>query len=248
MNVVPVINVECFDPGQGPTMQPLLAQWKPDPANQGFRDYGNRHGLQRLVEVFTSVGASFSVALNALALEREPWVWPLLEPHNPGLIAHGLSNSQLIPAGSGEDAEEAYVRETLDRIERITGRRPSAWLSPGFRVSERTPDVLARCGIRYSFDHTGSDDIVELPSGMKLFPYSMAANDFSLVYTRGLTSRQFSEELLDHVRQLVGEGKSVASLGLHTFLAGMPAYAYNLRRALEGMTGARFLDHETLLA
>eukprot|EP00913_Durusdinium_trenchii_P007617 g7156.t1 len=50
--VIPVVNVEVFVPGcGGPAIQPHL-QSVPELANRGWRDYGNRRGLQRLASMF----------------------------------------------------------------------------------------------------------------------------------------------------------------------------------------------------
>lgn len=50
--MIPVVNVEVFVPGcGGPSIQPHL-QSVPELANRGWRDYGNRRGLQRLANMF----------------------------------------------------------------------------------------------------------------------------------------------------------------------------------------------------
>ena len=74
--VVPVINVEVFLPGAGgPGVQPHLNS-VPEVANSGWRNYGNRSGLRRLVQLFeelrypiqvTKVGPSFGLKYGAIS-------------------------------------------------------------------------------------------------------------------------------------------------------------------------------------
>ena len=60
--VVPVINVEVFVPGAGgPGVQPHLNS-VPEVANSGWRDYGNRSGLRRLVQLFEELRDPIQVA------------------------------------------------------------------------------------------------------------------------------------------------------------------------------------------
>jgi allantoinase len=65
-----------------------------------------------------------SIAVNAQFPAQYPDVWKQfrsLVPNAP-LIAHGVNNStQLLPLGRGLDAQAAYIRQTLDMIEKDTG-------------------------------------------------------------------------------------------------------------------------------
>jgi allantoinase len=72
-----------------------------------------------------------------------------------------------------------------------------------------------------------------------VLPYSMETNDISLCLVARYTGEQYATALLDHVRRLCEEAAdgvtSLVALGLHTFIAGQPARAGHLERALGQM-------------
>ena len=71
VTVVPVVNVETFVPGsRGPSIQPHL-QSTPELANSGWRDYGNRRGLQRLVQMFKGLEIPVTAVINSEAAKDE---------------------------------------------------------------------------------------------------------------------------------------------------------------------------------
>ena len=74
----------------------------------------------------------FSIALNALFPEQHPEVWKQFRATVPNapIVAHGINNStELLPL-RGVEAQRAYVRRTLDLIEKSTGVRSRGWSSP----------------------------------------------------------------------------------------------------------------------
>merc|ERR1719343_1171301 len=69
--VVPVVNVEVFALGcGGPGIQPHL-QSVPEVANKGWRDYGNRRGLQRLSDMFKALEIPATAVINSEAAQLE---------------------------------------------------------------------------------------------------------------------------------------------------------------------------------
>src|SRR5260370_2660840 len=74
-----------------------------------------------------------SIALNALFPEKYPDSWKQfrsLVPKAP-IIAHGINNStELLPLGRGLDEQEAYIRRTLNLIEKNTGVKSRGCSSP----------------------------------------------------------------------------------------------------------------------
>ncbi|MFE7115698.1 hypothetical protein ACFU99_09780 [Streptomyces sp. NPDC057654] len=108
----------------------------PDPLNYGWRDYGPRVGVWRLIDSFDRHRIPVSALLNSDAAERYPqiidagrardWVW----------LAHGKNNSTF-QADMSLEEERAYLAEVVGTIERATGRRPRAagWARPSPRPS-----------------------------------------------------------------------------------------------------------------
>jgi hypothetical protein len=51
-----------------------------------------------------------------------------------------------------QDEERAYIRASIEAVERATGTRPIGWSGPDFQETPNTPDLLAGEGIRYVCD------------------------------------------------------------------------------------------------
>ena len=233
--VIPVVNVEVFVPGSGgPSIQPHL-QSIPEVANRGWRDYGNRRGLQRLCAMFKELGIPATAVVNSEAAKLEN-VAKALKESGWELGAHGLNNSSgAAKLSRGE--EEAYFKQTLDDLQQSLGARPKTWLTPGFSVTERTPEIAVQSGIEAFLDFVDDDVPYYLShEGGKrtlCLPYCMETNDFSCVLTKHFDGRQYAQAIEDHVRQLAKEeGEKVVCLGMHTFVAGTPARVLALTEAL----------------
>ena len=70
--------MEVFLPGKGgPAIQPHL-QSKPELANKGWRDSGNRTGLNRLKAIFQDLGIPVTAVINSDAV-KDPKIAALLE-------------------------------------------------------------------------------------------------------------------------------------------------------------------------
>jgi len=233
--VVPVVNVEVFVPGsRGPSIQPHL-QSVPEVANSGWRDYGNRRGLQRLVSMFKDLGIPATAVINSEAT-KDQHVVKALQSSGWEFGAHGLNNSQGASHMSRAE-EEAYFKQTLDDLQQSLGTRPTTWLTPGFSVTERTPGIAAQAGIKTLLDFVDDDvpfHLAHEENGRTLcLPYCMETNDFSLVLTKQFDARQYAQTIEDHVRQLAKEdGEKVVCLGMHTFVAGTPARVSALTEVL----------------
>lgn len=250
--VVPVINVESFDSNTfGPSVQPHLNTTQPELANRGWREYGNKQGLKRLGRIFgqhdipcTAVVSSDLVDdKEVLALLRQ-----FKDDDRWEIGAHGLNNSNAGHADMTETEEAGTISRSLERLgAAFQDDEPKTWLTPGFSVTNSTPKLLSEAGVETLLDFVDDDVPFRLEredSGssaerrpLVCLPYSMETNDFSLVLTRHLSPREYAAALESHVLQLARESREsgtprVVCLGMHTFVAGAPAAAYELDKML----------------
>lgn len=240
--VWPVINIEVFPDG-GPAIQPHLA-WSPEVANSGWREYGLVPGLERLVRLFERLhlpaNAAISSALcecgETVATVRDAGWYPM---------GHGRDNSTWNRSrDAGEERRE--IAGATAALEHAFLQRPWGWLTPGFRVTATTADSLAAAGYRYTADLAPGDEPKTLDfggAGLVGMPYSLETNDISLCISHHASPAAFGDALVDHVTQVASEpprrGLRVVALGLHTFIAGQPARALHLQRALERIQSLR---------
>ena len=110
-----------YGEGLGISMSPGIPH--PNTYNWAWREYGNRVGVWRLLELFGALGLPISVLLNS--------------EHQNDL---------------NEAGEAALIAEATDTIARHEGKPPAGWLSPGVNPSDVTPDLLQEAGYTYILD------------------------------------------------------------------------------------------------
>ncbi|CAM04661.1 polysaccharide deacetylase [Saccharopolyspora erythraea NRRL 2338] len=212
------------------------ARLVPDPLNYGWRDYGPRMGLWRLVDSLDRHGMRASALLNSDVVERYPQIVEAGLARDWAWLAHGKNNSTF-QADLPADEERAYLGEVVGTIEKATGRRPRGWMGPGLTESFQTPSLLAELGLSYVLDWTNDDQPYRLNApGMLSVPYAIELNDISLFVGKSLSGPDFVRIVEDQLEQLhadaAGSGR-VMALALHPFVIGQPFRAKYLDQALE---------------
>ena len=231
-----MVNIEYFVPGQpGPSIQPHLVHGR-DIANYGWREYGNRVAIWRLIELFAELSIPVTAALNAEVCLRHPDIAAAVVAQGWEVMGHGWNNSARQHEMS-RDVERDHIARTLGTLVESTGQPVLGWLTPGFAVSAATEELLAEVGLSYTADKC-DDDVpywFDTARGTLLaIPYSLETNDISLFLSMHYTAAEFADAMVDQVARLVAENAtgSVAALGLHPFLVGQPGRIEHLRSAL----------------
>ena len=135
-------NVEHFDfgAGLGAALGPKSPE--PDVLNYSWRDYGNRVGVWRCLELFEDLKFPVGALINTALYDYCPEVIEAFVKRGDELIGHGHTNSER----QGEMSEE-FERELLssckERISKESRQDISGWLSPWISESHLTPDLLA---------------------------------------------------------------------------------------------------------
>jgi hypothetical protein len=109
----------------------------PDIINWAPRDYGNRVGVFRLMEVMARHGVRGTAALNSEVCDDYPQVIEDALTLGWEFMGHNQSNARHLHLMSPEE-EHRVVLSTFARIETATGVRPKGWLSSGLQESWHT--------------------------------------------------------------------------------------------------------------
>ena len=174
-----VLYVEVWGYGHGPNFRSDMAGRQPDLVDEAFREYAIEWGIPRVGHLFKEQDAPLSIALNAEFPQQRSEVWKQFRADVPKapIVGHGMNNStELLPLGSGLEAQEGYIRKTLDLIQNETGVRPRGWSSPSVYADRDTFSATAAEGITYTLDGMDSDVLSRLitKSGpLVLIPYPL---------------------------------------------------------------------------
>ena len=235
--VVPNIEHYEYLPQQVRVRDPWPRVPHPDILGYGLRDYGNRVGVWRLMEVFDRLGIRCTVSLSMAVLEMYPEIAQAMIQRRWELMSHGLYNTRYHWNLSPEE-ERAEIQHCQSIHRRITGRDFAGWFSPAASNTLHTPDLVAEAGIRYLCDlyHDDQPTWVNLredlhPARLVSLPYSMEVND-SICWRRGMEGEGFARKIVDEFDTLYAEGGRVMCVAVHPFIMGQPHRIEHLERAL----------------
>lgn len=208
----------------------------PDPANYGWRDYGVRVGVWRLMDVLDGHGIRASAPIHSEVCERYSEIVTAGREREWAWIAHGKDNS-VFQTDMAPEEEREYLIEVLEATAAGTGQRPKGWLGPALTETFETPSLLAELGLSYVLDWCNDDQPYPLDvQGMISLPYSIEVNDIPLMITKGYGGEAFYQVLVDQFDGLYELARpTVMSIPLHPFLVGQPFRLKYLDRALAHM-------------
>jgi peptidoglycan/xylan/chitin deacetylase (PgdA/CDA1 family) len=239
--LLPYVNLEHFPHDlPGTAIIPATQQFTPDPLNYGWRDYGNRVGLWRIIDLMDRCGMRGTVCLNSDVVREYPRIIEETVRRDWAFMGHGANNSPAsFLSGIDESREREIVSGVLDAINKATGRRTRGWISPFLTHTDNTPRILAELGVEYLCDYTADDHPfpLKVPSGSLIsMPYSLELNDVPAFQNVGLSSSDLGDMIVDQFDVLYEEGAENARcmpICLHTFWVGQPNKFKHLRRAFE---------------
>lgn len=236
-----VMNIEFFAldkpmPGDS-NERPKPTDHTPMVRHWAQRDYGNRVGVFRLMELLTAHGIRSSVALNSAVCDHHPELVEDCVKLGWEMLGHNRTNTERLTEVPLEQ-ERALIRESLDRIARATGKRPVGWLGSGLQETWNTLDHLAAEGCLYVADWVNDDQPYFIEAGGKRLvsvPYSYELNDLAAIVRSKSTPVEFERMIRDQFDVLWREGAQsgrVMAICLHPFIMGQPHRIGALERAL----------------
>lgn len=233
-----------LQPDEGAVTDPRFGDrfgnFQPDYRTYTWREYGNRVGIFRLLEVLDRLDLKVTVAVNANACRRYPSLVERLAGRGYEFAVHGIDATQMITAKMSEDEERVFIATAKSVVEDTTGQRPVGWIGQDHSQSTRTPELLAAAGFTYCVDWPNDDQpYLMLPAKTLLsIPAQSEWDDVELLWHRRVLSPRFPgivAEAIDCLREeavRTGSGR-YASLHLHPWLSGMPHRFAHVARALE---------------
>jgi len=232
------INIEHFAFGTGLGHSVTVEGPPPDPRTFSWRDYGNRVGVWRLLDLLDELALHACHLVNTTVLDYAPEIPKAINARKDEYIGHGRTNA----ARQGQMWEEdearliAYVR---DELTKHGGRAPRGWMGPWMSQSRVTPDLLKEAGFEFLMDWPCDDQPIWLRtrSGpLMSVPYPLEVNDSPMMLVRHHTAVDFERMIVDQFDEMLQQSERhalVCGIALHTMIMGQPYRLRALRRALK---------------
>jgi peptidoglycan/xylan/chitin deacetylase (PgdA/CDA1 family) len=232
------LNLEAFAYGEGLGLSYSPGIPHPNTYNWAWREYGNRVGVWRLLELFDRLALPVSLLVNSEVYDHCPEVVAAFRRRGDEVVGHGRTNSEH-QNDFDEAGEAVLIREVRDAIARHEGAPPQGWLSPGVNPSAVTPDLLQEAGYTYLLDWPLDDQPVWLRTRrghILSVPYPHEVNDIPMIAIHHGTAPAFADVIVDTFDEMLAQSAGpslVYGIALHAFLVGQPYRLRHLRRALE---------------
>lgn len=233
----------AFGEGLGACIGPASPQ--PDVLNYSWREYGNRVGAWRCLELFDELGLPTATLLNTALYDHCPELVAAFAARGDELVGHGHTNAER-QGILDEAAERELLLECRARIARESGAQVQGWLSPWISESVCTPDLLVEAGYRYTLNWCHDDQplCMRTRSGQALWsvPYPQELNDIPMIMGRQLDAKDFAQMVIDQADEMLAQSRRdplVMGIALHPYLVGQPYRLRHLRRALQHLDALR---------
>jgi allantoinase len=223
-----IVNVEVWDISRPmprtvlppPTGQPLL----PDVANWAWHEYGMRVGFWRFLSLYTRLRITPTLAINGRVCLDYPGVAEAAVAGGWELMGHSFEQGPI----HLEPDQPAMIARTLDALERVAGKRPIGWLSPGLTETYETPDHLSAAGVKYIADWAYDDEPTRISTAsgpLVTLPYTLECNDIPVIVVQHQGAAGFAQKCIDTFDQLYEESASrpkFMALAVHPYVSGQP--------------------------
>lgn len=203
-----------------PEKAPTIRTW-------GVRDYGNRVGVFRMMDLLSKYGIRATASLNADLCDQHPQIVEDALKLDWEFLAHNRTNAVWLSA-IPPDEERDFIRYCIERVTRATGKRPTGWLSSAMDETWNTLDHLVAENVRYVTDWVNDDQPYRMQAGggeIVYLPYSYETNDNAQIVSRFASIDDFERMIKRTFDVLYRESEDsarVMAICLHPFISGVP--------------------------
>ena len=210
----------------------------PDTRTWTHREFGNRVGMFRVLDVLDAVGVPVTVAANAVACERYERIVDELRERGYEFAAHGTHATRLIASHLAEADEREIIRQSIRTVSETTGQRPIGWIGQDYSESMRTVALLTDEGMEYVADWPNDDEPYLMTNGMVSIPRQYDLDDLTYLWLRQQTTWTYPDAVRASLRSLCDPAApigTVLGLSVHPWLFGQPHRTKYLHQALDAV-------------
>jgi allantoinase len=238
-------NLEHFAFGEGLGAGIGPASPQPDVLNFSWREYGNRVGAWRCLDLFDRLALPTGALINTALYDHAPELVAAFVARGDELIGHGHSNAER-QGVLDEATERALLLHCRGQMQQHSGVAPAGWLSPWISESHLTPDLLAETGYTYTLNWCHDDQPMRMHTrdgqGLWAVPYPQELNDIPMIVARQMDAKDFAQLIIDQFDEMQEQARTqplVMGIALHPYLVGQPYRLRHLRRALAYIAAER---------
>jgi len=239
--IAPNIEYYEFDPPVNPS-RPGWPKPAPDVVGYSQRDWGNRIGHWRLMELLDKYGMRGSISLSVGLIDHHPEIIEACVARHWEFFSHGIYNTRYSYQMT-EAQERAVLEDSIQSVLQATGQRIRGYLAPALTHTERTLELIAEYDFWYSCDSFQDDQPQPLKtrSGKLMsMPYSLEVNDVITYSVFGMSPTRYADVLKRQFDQLLEEGEksgTVMCIPLHAYLVSQPNRIRAFEEALKHIAG-----------
>ena len=216
--------------------------FEPDYRTWTQREYGNRVGIFRILEVLDRHGVRASVAIGSSACKRYPHLVDEVTRRGWEVLAHGTHATRIISSKMTDAEQRHYIATSIEAVRRATGTAPKGWLGQDQGEAANTPALLAEAGIDYLVDWSNDDQAYLMRPGLVVIPHQIEWDDIVLFWLRRVETWRYPALVEEAARTLAAEGAASGrnfGLSIHPWLFGM---AHRIRYLDEALCRIRAID------
>jgi allantoinase len=248
--VAPNIEFYELNPPPNPQRKPW-PQAAPAVAGYSIRDYGNRVGHRRQMDLLEKYGVRGSISLSTALCDHHPEIIAQCAERDWEFFSHGIYNTRYT-YGMSEGQEREMIRDSMESIYKHTGQKCAGYLAPALSHSDYTIDTFAEVGSDlfgddggfYTCDlfHDDQPTPIHTRSGKRFvsIPYSLEMNDTIAYVVNKIEPRRYGQQLKDCFDRLYAEGEdsgTVMCIPTHNYQVSCPHRMKAFEEALEYITG-----------
>ena len=218
-----------------PRFAGALGSYFPDFQNYSRREFGNRVGIFRVLDIFDRYGIPVTVCANAMAAKRYPYIVERCLRAGHAFVAHGWSWNRMISSSMSMDEEVDYIAGCIEFLKKSLGQMPAGWAGQSYGESERTLQLLADAGFDYVLDWPNDDEpyFMRTQPSLVSVPNQSEWDDAQLFAVRRVDSWRYPEIIGSAFEQLAQEGGRMLGLGIHPWIFGQAHRIRYLEEAVE---------------
>lgn len=141
---------ESYDLGEGPAR---------DSASVSNVFYGGKAGVWRIMDILDRHGIKGSFITNAFCAVQFPEAVKAIAERGHEIVGHFWANN-IDQDNLSVDRDRELIRRSLSTLEQAAGKRPVAWVAPGWRLGPKSLEILAEEGLNC---HANSPSSADLP-------------------------------------------------------------------------------------